>query len=113
MPPLPSISGSAVYMRISKQRESAATFLENSIARSPAGPQGGGGSSWAKAKPLNTTLITAASIAVFIFSPLPEWSPVSVLLARNRNTYRTPARVVIAARFYSGSVSAVFLASHS
>ena len=46
MPPTPSCSGSAVYMRISKQPESGATFLENSIARLLFGPQGAG-ASWA------------------------------------------------------------------
>ena len=75
MPPLPSISGSAVYMRISKQRESAATFLANSGARSPAGPQGAGASSWAKAGPPNARPSTAASIAVLIFCLLSVLSP--------------------------------------
>ena len=44
MPPMPSFSGSAVYMRISKQRASGATFFANSAARPPAGPQGAGSS---------------------------------------------------------------------
>ena len=40
MPPLPSISGSAVYMRISKQRESGRDILgefHRQVARRPAG----------------------------------------------------------------------------
>ena len=61
---------SAVYMRSSKQRESAATLPERSAVSWPAGPQGAG-ASWARAKPLRLKLIITAKMALLM--PIPFW----------------------------------------
>ena len=66
--PVPARSESTVYMRSSKQRESAATLFDSPAGNWPAGPQGAG-ASWACARPLKLRPITTARMTTLMFVP--------------------------------------------
>jgi hypothetical protein len=56
-------------MRISKHRESEATFVDKDAGKSPFGPHGGGGASCAFAIPLNPIVNKTAKKTFFILLP--------------------------------------------